>query len=227
MISAKDPREHYKQKQDDHEEHPKCLHMILHALIGNRFPSLRVSVTCDSKKYHLNPGLEEKEEPELSVVKFSNTATDPEAVMVELAHTLTAVMAVAATIRLLNVTHVAEALGWHFHWFGMAHARYRLLDHPCLFIRGINFSDLTHLDHVFEVRTKRKTYRYVVKTRKILMRLLVCVHRAQVLGLFNILFDSFAALNKPWVLAGRQEVPRCRDLQDCNIYEPHEIAGRA
>lgn len=65
-------------------------------------------VLGDTEEHHLDDSLAEEKQPELAVVEFSNTAADPEAVMIELADTLVAVVAVARPIRHDHVADVAE-----------------------------------------------------------------------------------------------------------------------
>lgn len=55
------------------------------------------------------------------MVKFSYATPDPEAVVIELADTLVAIVAVSASVGLLEVACQAESFGWEHHWGRIAH----------------------------------------------------------------------------------------------------------
>ena len=50
------------------------------------------------------------------MVKFADTATNPEAMMVKLSHTTIAFPTVATSVWLDQLTNFTESFGWQFHF---------------------------------------------------------------------------------------------------------------
>lgn len=93
-----------------------------------------MAVACHTEQDHLDPRFEKKEEPKLPVVELSNAAANPEAMVIELPHTLATLIAMPAAVGLLYVANLAEAFWWHLHRLNVAHAAWDWLNHGFLFI---------------------------------------------------------------------------------------------
>ena len=121
MIAPEDHREEEEESQNEHEEQPHCFDMIPHLDLLQVFVIRIVELYFitsilrypDCKQ--LLPCLEEEEQEELPVIKFTNAAANPEAMVVKLPHASVTLPAVPASIRLLQITDVAESLRWHFN----------------------------------------------------------------------------------------------------------------
>ena len=115
MVAPQYHREDQEQKEDHHEAHEHSMDMIPLFPLGQvlfRVWEVRVSISvatsCNFERHDLLPCLEEQEEPELSMVKLTHAATNPEAMVVKLPHTSVAVPAVAAPIGLHHLTYLTE-----------------------------------------------------------------------------------------------------------------------
>ena len=68
MISAKNACEQDKEKTKHHEGHPDRLNVPDHCFIFLGFMREMVTIACNSEAHHLEPRLEEQEEPKSSMV---------------------------------------------------------------------------------------------------------------------------------------------------------------
>ena len=84
--------------------------MVPHLLVIRKVP-LTAEVATHGLPYVQNEhnSLSEDEQPELAVIKFADAASYPEAVVVELAHTFVAVVAVSRSIGQLSDTALVAA----------------------------------------------------------------------------------------------------------------------
>jgi len=71
-----------------------------------------MTIACHTKGQHLGPSLKKQKEPELAMVKFTNTSSNPETMVVKFPHTLVAFFTVSASVGLLKVANIAETFGW-------------------------------------------------------------------------------------------------------------------
>ena len=121
MIAPEYHREEEEECENEHEEQPHCFDVISHLdllqvimiwIVELYFitPVLRYP---DCKQ--LLPCLEEEEQEEFPVIKFTNAAANPEAMVIKLPHTSVALPTVPASIRLLESAHIAETLRRHFN----------------------------------------------------------------------------------------------------------------
>lgn len=73
--------------------------MILHwTVIWEVYVSVAIATHCHAKVPHKHNGLEKVEEEEFCMIHFTNAATDPEAMMVELSDAHIAIMTMLGSI---------------------------------------------------------------------------------------------------------------------------------
>ena len=121
MIAPEDHREEEEESKNEHEKQPHCFDVISHL---NLFQVVVIwivelyfitSVLRYPDCKQLLPCLEEEEQEEFPVIKFTNAAADPEAMVIKLPDASITLPTVPASIWLLEVTDVAESLRWHFN----------------------------------------------------------------------------------------------------------------
>lgn len=110
VVSAEHTCKHHEKEADDNEEHPSSLYVVkLLLLLSQIESSVSVPTSRDLKCTCKLHGLNEKEKPKFTMVKFADAATDPEAMVVELAYTTSTVFAMTGAERHHELTSIAES----------------------------------------------------------------------------------------------------------------------
>jgi hypothetical protein len=109
MVTQQNPCKYHKKEVHHNEKHPHSLYMVLLATVSREiYDCVSMACPCNLESCDLESCLEQQHEPKLTVIQFSNTPANPEAMVVELPDTLLALITMSASIRHHHLTFIAK-----------------------------------------------------------------------------------------------------------------------